>query len=473
MENEAKSRRGLAGLWRDLRGGDLWVRLSLLLCGAGYAARGQYMKGLLVTLAQALVLWFVPAVLWPYMSKLGTLGTVQAEKLYNAVTRRNEWNQYDNSFQILLFGVIGCALVLAALYLWLHNIRAVRALQLRAESGGRVNTFAQDVAEWFDRRFHRTLLLLPSLGVLCFTIFPLLVMILIAFTNYDRAHLVPGNLFTWVGLNNFRALFATTADATFGYAFRRVLSWTLVWAVLATLTNYVGGILLALLINHKKTHAKKLWRTCFMVAIAVPQFVSLLLVRNFFAESGIVNTLCKNIGLTAWLHRIGAIPTAGYIPFLTNPAWAKPMILLINLWIGVPYMMLIATGVLLNIPAELLESARIDGANAWQSFRSITMPYMLFVTGPYLVSQVVGNLNNFNVIWLLSKDVYTTTDQLMANANAAETDLLVTWLFRLTQEQSNYKMASVIGILVFVLCAALTLLAFNALTRGDKEENFQ
>ncbi|MDD3411657.1 MAG: hypothetical protein PHY12_12705, partial [Eubacteriales bacterium] len=179
MENEAKSRRGLAGLWRDLRGGDLWVRLSLLLCGAGYAARGQYMKGLLVTLAQALVLWFVPSVLWPYMSKLGTLGTVQAEKLYNAVTRRNEWNQYDNSFQILLFGVIGCALVLAALYLWLHNIRAVRALQLRAESGGRVNTFAQDVAEWFDRRFHRTLLLLPSLGVLCFTIFPLLVMILI------------------------------------------------------------------------------------------------------------------------------------------------------------------------------------------------------------------------------------------------------------------------------------------------------
>lgn len=210
-----------------------------------------------------------------------------------------------------------------------------------------------------------------------------------------------------------------------------------------------------------------------MVAIAVPQFVSLLLVRNFFADAGIVNTLCKNAGLTDWLYSIGAIPTANYIPFLTHPAWARPMIILINIWVGVPYQMLIATGILMNIPNELLESARIDGANAWQSFKSITMPYILFITGPSLVNSIVSNINNFNVIYLLSKDVYTTSDQLMANANANEVDLLVTWLYRLTQDQSNYKMASVIGILVFIVCAILTLLAFNRMIRGDKEENFQ
>ena len=135
--------------------------------------------------------------------------------------------------------------------------------------------------------------------------------------------------------------------------------------------------------------------------------------------------------------------------------------------------MLIATGILMNIPNELLESARIDGANAWQSFKSITMPYILFITGPSLVNSIVSNINNFNVIYLLSKDVYTTSDQLMANANANEVDLLVTWLYRLTQDQSNYKMASVIGILVFIVCAILTLLAFNRMIRGDKEENFQ
>ena len=89
------------------------------------------------------------------------------------------------------------------------------------------------------------------------------------------------------------------------------------------------------------------------------------------------------------------------------------------------------------------------------------------------MNSIVGNINNFNVIYLLSKDVYTTSDQLMANANANEVDLLVTWLYRLTQDQSNYKMASVIGILVFIVCAILTLLAFNRMIRGDKEENFQ
>ena len=149
------------------------------------------------------------------------------------------------------------------------------------------------------------------------------------------------------------------------------------------------------------------------------------------------------------------------------------MIILINIWVGVPYQMLIATGILMNIPNELLEAAKIDGANAWQSFKSITMPYILFITGPSLVNSVVANINNFNVIWLLSRDIYTTSDQLMANANANEVDLLVTWLYRLTQDQSNYKMASVIGILVFVVCAILTLVAFNGMIKGDKEESFQ
>ena len=126
--------------------------------------------------------------------------------------------------------------------------------------------------------------------------------------------------------------------------------------------------------------------------------MSLMLVRNFFANQGIVNTMCKNAGITNWLFNIGAIPTSNYIPFLTNAAWAKPMIILINMWVGIPYQMLIATGILMNIPGELLESARIDGANAWQSFKSITMPYILFVTGPSLVNSVVSNINNFNVI---------------------------------------------------------------------------
>lgn len=244
------------------------------------------------------------------------------------------------------------------------------------------------------------------------------------------------------------------------------------WAFFATATNYIGGIALSLILNSKKTRLPKMWRTLFIVTIAVPQFVSLLLVRNFFANGGIVNTICANIGLTGFLRDIGLISTS-YIPFLSAPGWAHVMIILINIWIGVPYQMLISTGVLMNLPAEQLESARVDGATPFQIFRKITMPYMLFVTGPALVTDFVKNINNFNVIYLLTENVYTTTNQAMANSQAKEVDLLVTWLFRLTQDYYNYKMASVIGIMVFIICAVFTLVAFNYMIKGDKEGTYQ
>ena len=299
-------------------------------------------------------------------------------------------------------------------------------------------------------------------------------MITVAFTNYDQQHMPPSALFTWVGLDNFKQLFSNSLTITFGYSFKKVLGWTLTWAVLATFTCYFGGIALALLINSKRTRVKKVWRTCFVVAMAVPQFESLLLVRNFFADQGIVNSICSSIGLTDFLKNIGLVPQyLSYIPFLTHPGWAKFMIILINIWIGVPYLLLIATGVLMNIPQALYEAATIDGANAFQQFRKITMPYMLFVTGPYLINSVVQNINNFNVIYLLTQDVYETSNQLLANSHAREIDLLVTWLFRLTNEYYNYKMASVIGIMVFVVCAVITLVAFNIVTRGNQEEAMQ
>jgi arabinogalactan oligomer/maltooligosaccharide transport system permease protein len=149
------------------------------------------------------------------------------------------------------------------------------------------------------------------------------------------------------------------------------------------------------------------------------------------------------------------------------------MIILINIWVGVPYQMLIATGVLMNVPEDQIESARIDGANSFQIFWKITMPYVMFIQGPSLITDFVKNINNFNVIYLLTQDVFVTSNQLLANSNAKEVDLLVTWLFRLTNEYYNYKMASVIGIIVFIICAAFTLLSFTKMIAGDREEDFQ
>ncbi len=454
--------------------GDFFVKLSLVFMGAGYVRRRQYIKAILITLLQAAAIFVFSSFSLQYLAKFGTLGTVAAEQYFDPATFTNVWNDFDHSFKILLYSVVSIVAIVAFFFVWIENVKIAYRLQLDEQQGNRINSFLQDIRLFSDEKFHITLLSLPVAGVCLFTIVPLIVMISIAFTNYDQQHMPPSGLFTWVGFTNFKSLFTNSLTNSFGYAFGKILSWTLLWAVLATATCYVGGVMLALLINSKRTRGKKIWRTSFIVAMAVPQFVSLLLVRNFFADAGIVNTICSNLGLTELLKNIGLVPSyMTYIPFLTHPGWAKFMIIMINIWIGVPYLLLIATGILMNIPQEQYESARIDGANSWQQFRHITMPYMLFVTAPYLINSVVQNINNFNVIYLLTQDVYTTSDQLMANSNAKEIDLLVTWLFRLTNEYYNYKMAAVIGIAVFVVCSVITLVAFNYVTRDNREENFQ
>lgn len=454
--------------------GDIWVKLSLIIMGAGYFGRKQIAKGIIMTLFEVAFIAFTVMVGVPNLSKFGTLGTVQFEQEFDIVTMTNKINDYDNSFLILLLSIITLIFIVMFVVIYMANMIHVYHLQQMKENGEKINTFKQDLRSFVNEKFHITLLTLPIAGVVIFTIVPLIIMIAVAFTNYDQNHMPPSSLFTWVGFKNFIDLFTTSTTVTFGYSFRVVLGWTFVWAVFATFTTYFGGILLAKFLNNPKTKCSKLWRTLFVVTIAVPQFVSLLVVRNFFANSGIVNAMFSEWGVTEFLKNIGLVKESlTYIPFLSDPNWAKVMIIIINIWVGVPYQMLIATGVLMNIPGELMESARIDGATEFQAFMKITMPYMLFITGPALVTDFIKNINNFNVIFLLTQDVYVTSNQALANSNAKEVDLLVTWLFRLTSEQYNYKMASVIGCIVFIISAAFTLVMFNNMIKGDKEESFQ
>ena len=452
--------------------GDWAVKCSALVMGTGYLARKQYIKAAIMTVYEIAMILFIVLAGIPYLADFGTLGTVTKEIIVDWATGKKTENDYDNSFSILLISVIAICAIVFFVYTWLANLRAVHKLQKTAEAGKHIKSFREDAKSYINEKFHITLLSLPVAGVVIFTVVPLIILIAVAFTNYDANHMPPNTLIDWVGFENFKSLFSTGLTATFSYSFKKVLVWTIIWAFFATFSNYFLGIMLAKFLLNKKTKFPKMWRTIFMVTIAIPQFVTLLVIRNFLSDSGIANTMLADVGFTGWLKDIGLI-TKDYLPFLSDPVWAKATIIIVNIWVGVPYQMLVATGVLLNIPMDMQESAKIDGATQWQSFWKITMPYMFAVTGPTLVTDFVRNINNFNVIYLLTQDVYVTTDQSLAISQAKEVDLLVTWLFRLTQENNNYKMASVIGIVVFIICAAFTLVSFRFLTRGDKEKEFQ
>ncbi len=448
-----------AALWANLkdivdtfRYGDWKTRLSFLVMGFGSAARGQWGRGILFFLFQTIFNVYMVNFGCAYLGKFNTLGTVETVKQGRVTTYG------DNSFFILLYGLLTIFFILAFIYTWRVNVKQNRIAQNLVASGKKLKSTKEDLASLADDQFHKTLLALPTLGVVVFTILPIIFMILVAFTNYDATHQPPGKLFTWVGWDNFRQLLSQD-NASYGGTFRQVLFWTLVWAFFATFLNYFLGMLVAIMINKKGIKLKKMWRTILVMTIAIPQFVSLLYVSKMFAADGLINSYLMKWG---WI--------SSPIPFWTNAHWAQFTIILINLWIGIPYLMLIATGILMNIPADLYESARIDGANAVQMYGKITLPYMLFVTGPYLLTSFTGNINNFNVIFLLSGGgPYSTS----LAGNAGYTDLLITWLYKMTVNQTNYKLAAVMGILVFVVTAVINLVVYNMIPSVKNEEDFQ
>ena len=433
--------------------GDWKTKVSYLIMGFGSIMRKQFLRGCAYLLLEVLFFVYMIGFGWNYLKDIGTLGTVA-----RVLNDNGTYSYNDNSFFILLYGILSIIIIFAFLFVWRMNVKENYNEEKLLAEGKELPTIKQDLHSLLDSNFDKTLLALPVLGIFVFTVLPIIFMICVAFTNYDAEHQPPTNLFSWVGLENFRNLFSVGSTGM-GSTFVTVLVWTLIWAFFATFLTYFLGMGVAIMINKKGIKFKKLWRTILVVTIAVPQFVSLLYLYKLFGSDGLVNM---------YLMKWGVIKSA--IPFWSNPTLAKVMIIIINLWIGIPYTMLITTGLLMNIPEDLYESARIDGANGLQMFRSITLPYMLFVTGPFLLTQFTGNLNNFNVIYLLTRGGPTTME--LTN-KAGHTDLLITWLYKMTVDDTNYRMAAVIGIMVFVVTAVISLIVYNMLPSVKDEEGFQ
>ncbi len=447
-----------------VKDGTKFTRLSCLIMGFGQIARGQIGKGISYMLSQLAFALYTIFFGGRYILHLfsGDLGSRLSGEAWNESLQIFEKIKGDNSFLILLYGVVSLVVTALFLVVWAMNVKGSYENDLRVRRGERLPAFKEDLSVLFNGRFYVPLLILPFLGLLIFTVMPLIFMVLIAFTNYDFAHTPPGKLFDWVGLENFKIMFSLSDGGTgFAIVFLRVLAWTFIWAFFAPFSNYFLGLVIALLINKKGIKLKALWRTMFVVAIAVPQFVTLLLMQKILDGDGILNKILGTNILWLTDHR--------YLSLLP-----RTVIILVNLWIGMPYTLLLCSGILMNIPTDYYEAARIDGASAGRIFFDITLPYMMHVTAPYLITQFVGNINNFNVIWLLTKGGPVDNLHYGGGSGAQSTDLLVTWLYRLTTEQNpRYNVASVIGIVIFIISAVLSLITYNRTSAAKNEGAFQ
>ena len=448
-------------------GGDWKTKVSYLVMGFGNLSHGQILRGVMFLLFEAVFIFYMVTSGGYWLSMLPSLGKQGPTVEYDPIYDYNYTVYHDNSFKILLYGVLTIFFIIAFIYTWRVNVKQCKTINGILKKGGKLKRDKDDLRSMVDEQFYKTLLALPLTGILIFTVMPIVFMILVAFTNYDGAHNGYANsLFKWVGLENFNTLFSWQSAGggqSYSATFGEILTWTLLWAFLATFTNYFLGMFVAMMINKKGIHLKKMWRTILVMTVAIPQFISLLYVSKMFARNGLINLTLLDLG---WISQP--------LPFWENAVWARITVIIINIWIGIPYLMLITTGILMNIPADLYESARIDGANAWQQYRKITLPYMLFITGPYLLTSFTGNMNNFNVIYLLTGGGPTNVAASGAAGSVGHTDLLITWLFKITTgAESQYYLASVVGIMVFVVVAVISLIVYNVLPSIKNEEDYQ
>ena len=453
-------------IYTTFREGDWKTRVSFLVMGFGSIARGQILRGVMFLLMEIVFIGYMVLTGGRWLAQLPSLGTQGPETYIDPIYDVPVTIYHDNSFKILLYGVLTIFFIIGFIFTWRINVKQNKISQQIIASGKKLKSGKDDLRSLVDDKFHATLLSLPLLGILIFTVMPMVFMILVAFTNYDSINDgYMNSLFTWVGLDNFKTmLFWGAGNDAYSATFGEILTWTLIWAFFATFTNYFLGMVVAMMINKKGIKFKKFWRACLVMTIAVPQFISLMYVSKMFAPNGIVNGFLMDM---KWISEP--------IKFWGEVGLARVMVIIINVWVGIPYLMLMVTGILMNIPADLYESAKIDGAGVWKQYTKITLPYMLFVTGPYLLTQFTGNMNNFNVIYLLTGGAPSITDASGVLGAPDQTDLLVTWLFKMitTSEPAAYNLASVISIMVFVVVAGISLIVYNVMPSIKNEEDFQ
>ncbi len=386
-----------------------------------------------------------------YFTYMGMQGFASLDHMINLST------YVGDRRQPLVYGIIAIIFTLYILFVYVTsqvaNVNAENALL----NGRKIVTIKQEVEDLKNKTAYKIMIFIPIIGAVLFTVIPLAFMISLAFTNFNLARQVGINRFIWTKLDSFRSLFD---GGTNFQAFVNVFNWTMVWSFFATLTTYFGGFFLALLIAKKTVKWKKLYRSLFVVAMAVPQFVSLRVMYAIFHDFGPINTLIMNMGGEA-------------IMFWSDVNTAKTLIILINMWVGIPYFMLLISGLLLNIPKDYYEAAEIDGASKWHIFKKITFPYIIFATTPLLITKFVDNINNFNVIWLLTRGGPLGQG---TGGVAGGTDIFITWLYKLTMYNLNvaeYDIGAAIGIIMFIISSVLSLLIFRKTGAYKKESEFR
>ncbi|MBS5353711.1 MAG: sugar ABC transporter permease [Streptococcus parasanguinis] len=420
----------------------MWLSL---IPGLGQIYNKQKAKGYIFLAVTALFLVYFIGIGAGELSKLVTLGTVRGQ---------------DNSLFILIRGAFHLIITVVYFLFYALNIKDAGTVAKRINNGITVPKTLKDMVHAIYENGFPYLLIIPSYIAMTFAIiFPVLVTLMIAFTNYDFKHTAPTTLLDWIGFQNFTNMWTLS---TFRSAFTSVLGWTLIWALAASTLQIVLGILTAIVANQPFVKGKRIFGVIFLLPWAVPAFITILTFSNMFNDSvGAINAQVIPLFAKIFPFLDGVL-----IPWKTDPTWTKIALIMMQGWLGFPYIYVLTLGILQSIPNDLYEAAYIDGANGWQKFRNITFPMILAVAAPTLISQYTFNFNNFSIIYLFNDGGPGSV-----GGNAGSTDILISWIYKLTTNTSpQYSMAAAVTLIISVIVISISMIAFKKLHAFDMED---
>ncbi|HGS4995188.1 TPA: carbohydrate ABC transporter permease [Vibrio cholerae] len=405
------------------------VSASWIIMGSTQLANKHWITGGVFFAMQCLFILYLPD-LATALKGLISLGDVaQTRQGFKVI-------QGDNSIFMLVEGVIALLFLFLVIIAYVMNVRHAQACEPCRL------TVRQQLKAIYDEKFAFIILSPAFIASIAFIIMPIAITVLVSFTNYSAPHHIPPkNLVDWVGFKNFLTLFELKIWSS---TFVGVATWTVIWAIAATICTCGFGFILALALENRNIKAKKLWRFVFILPYAIPAFVTLLMFRLLLNGIGPVNAT-----LNAWGFES--------VAFLSDPYLAKLTVIAVSVWVGAPYFMLLISGALTNIPRDLYEASEVDGASKFQQFREITLPMVLHQVAPSLVMTFAHNFNNFGAIFLLTEGGPINPEYRFAG----HTDILITWIYKLTLDFQQYQIASVISIVIFLFLSVIAIWQFR------------
>jgi arabinogalactan oligomer/maltooligosaccharide transport system permease protein len=266
------------------------------------------------------------------------------------------------------------------------------------------------------------MLMTPAiLGLVALVVYPMLWELNISFTNMSLRHFADPD---YIGVQNYGKIF--TQPVLKQVNFLPLFGKTVLWTFVNIFFHVVGGMLLALLLN-RKLRLRGFYRTILIIPWAIPQVIAVLAWRGEFNfEFGYPNLLLQSIGLNP-------------VQWLTNPQWNFIAMCIVNIWLGIPFMMVILLGGLQSIAGDYYEAAEMDGANGWQQFWKVTMPLMQPVMAPAIILGTIWTFNNFNVPFFINQNELESSD------------ILVTGLFRAAFQYNRYGFAAAFAFVILIL----------------------